>query len=159
MLVLLALTLAPAFTPAAAQSPDLFTLARFNRIMRLTDFDCLEPELETLFTYVNPTFFLPRGLELHRDGEFFAIQSGEDLTTGETTFIPGTAPETSNVCGMRFGIGFDAEAIHPVYDGSPNSTGQAATLVAPGKSRRVLAREWALAPRLVRQQHPPCHPR
>ncbi|MEM8709598.1 MAG: hypothetical protein AAGG01_01485 [Planctomycetota bacterium] len=278
MLVSLALTLAPVLTPAAAQSPDLFILARQNRIMRLTDFDGPAPELEVLLTYNNPTFFLPRGLEIdrfngnflvlvsgtefsgdqgasiltidassgdllnelvlpltdvdgleqRRDGEFFAIQGGEnllridpaggsfssipitpplptgllgmtineagnilvhgfnpqtparfeinpingiltevpgtipfndmalestgdgrllhagltfgvpirieDLTTGEATFIPGTGPETSNIYAMRFGIGFDAESIHPVCDGSPNSTGQPATLEALGTS-------------------------
>ncbi|MEM8713251.1 MAG: hypothetical protein AAGG01_20085, partial [Planctomycetota bacterium] len=74
------------------------------------------------------------GKLLHAGLTFGAPIRYEDVATGVVTNIPGTGQETSNVYAMCFGIGFDAEGIHPVCDGAPNSTGAPATLESLGTS-------------------------
>lgn len=99
----------------------------------------------TVTTSPAPLAFYDMALEsdgngklLHAGLTFAGPIRYEDLETGVVTSIPGTGPETSNVYAMCFGIGFDGEGIHPVCDGSPNSTGAPATLESIGTSELAM---------------------
>ncbi|MEM6674019.1 MAG: hypothetical protein AAF726_14330 [Planctomycetota bacterium] len=72
----LGLSVSPAAFPL--QEPDLFVLARFDRIMKVSGYDGPNPTTEVVFSYARPpgSEGIPRGLEIDRaTGDFLVLMS------------------------------------------------------------------------------------
>ncbi|MEM6673534.1 MAG: hypothetical protein AAF726_11880 [Planctomycetota bacterium] len=115
----LALTAAPVALPQ--QEPDLFVLARLDRVMKVSGYDGPNPTTETVVTYSIPpgSQAVPRGLEIDRStGDFLILLSpipgGLAVEEAQILRVDRVTGQTLSIMTLPL---FDLDGFEQRYDG------------------------------------------